>query len=482
MLRRLSQCASLCVLLPALHLVADEQRFPYEATVVGDQVETRCGPGTRFYVTGYVNQDDRVTVHRHDHGGWFMIAPPPGSISWIAAEVVERVSPERGVVRLDPADGRPARAIVRIGSEVSEDHSYYGRELSQGDDVQILGEKTLHSERGAVRMFKITPPAQEFRWIKGEFVVPLDETVRESQSTDPYQVPPEQRRQFIRRGGARVQKFAQNDPTDTSGPDLANPAGHAASTPQRGVSNASEDKAALYDRLDQIDQEYAGMMQRDPVSWDLDALEQKYRHLRRDAGTTIQALIDQRLQVLAQRRDIFHHYQKFVQLTTETTEQDTRLQGVQTRYEVTTAEDLDGLPVPPRFPEIFAPENQGVPSQETHASGPVPGPRNQSITLPPLPEGPRPERFVEGDDASPVAPRLNGAGIIHPVVSFPGGPSFVLTTPEGRLLAYLEPASEASIQEWVGKPSGIIGHRQFDPRLRADVIQVQRIVPVQLVP
>jgi hypothetical protein len=484
MLRRLSQAAFLCLILPSLPVLADEQRFPYEASVVADQAEVRCGPGTRFYVTGYVNQDDQVTVHRHDHGGWFMIAPPPGSISWIEASVVERVSPERGVVRLDPAEDRPARAIVRIGSEISDDHSYYGRELSQGDEVQILDEKTLETQRGPVRMFKITPPSQEFRWIKGELVVPLDDQVRQRQASDPYQVPPEHRRQFVRRGGTQKQPAGGEDRADATGsPSLAGPAMGAGKNGKRGEADSSADTPSLYDRLDEIDQEYARMMQQEPVNWDLEMLERKYRQLSRDAGTTVRALIDQRLQVLTQRREIFNHYQKFVQLTTETSQRDARLQGVQTRYEVTTVDDLEGLPVPPRFPEVFAPENQSSLPTGSGSDEPDPAPWNGASTLPPLPEGPRPEPIPESDGVSPVAPRLNGAGIIQRVSSFPGGPSFVLATPEGRLLAYLEPAQEeVAIQEWIGKPAGVIGHRQFDPRLRADVIRVQRIVPVRLVP
>ena len=82
---------------------------------------------------------------------------------------------------------------------------------------------------------------------------------------------------------------------------------------------------------------------------------------------------------------------------------------------------------------------------------------------------------------SAVSPRLNGAGVIQPLQSYPGAPQFALVAPDGRMLAYLETAEGINIREWIGKPSGIIGNRQFNPQLGADVIRVQRVVPVKLV-
>lgn len=79
-------------------------------------------------------------------------------------------------------------------------------------------------------------------------------------------------------------------------------------------------------------------------------------------------------------------------------------------------------------------------------------------------------------------PRLNGAGIVQQIPFFPGRPPFALFAPDGRFLAYLEPNDGVRMGDWVGKPSGIIGQRQFDEQLQSDLIRVQRIVPVQLVP
>ena len=119
---------------------AQIQQFPYEAVVQADDVYVRSGPGKNYYPTGKVALNQRVTVHRHDPGGWYMIAPPPGSFSWIDASLVQKTGPEEGVIQVAPlAGGQPARAIVRIGSEFGDDHSIYSRELRNGDTVRVIG-------------------------------------------------------------------------------------------------------------------------------------------------------------------------------------------------------------------------------------------------------------------------------------------------------------------------------------------------------
>lgn len=398
---------------------AAEQKFPYRATVIAEKVDVRCGPGTNYYVTGRVQQKETVVVHRHDHGGWFMIAPPKGSVSWIDASLVKKSGADRGVVQVVPHDGKPARAIVRIGSSVSDDHSYYGRELSNGDEVTILGEKTLNTSRGAVRMFKIVPPPQEFRWMKGEYLVPQDETIRQQIAHDPYQVPAEHRPAFITKKQEEKNVAVQQE------------------------KRQQNRRQMLYDELDRIDREYAAMMQLPPAKWELDSIGEQYHQLASGADQTIQALIVKRLDVLKRRAEILEHYQDFVRVSAESARRDQELVAMQLGYQndPTALEgDPSGLPVP------SAREPQ------------------QGETL-----------------GASVAPRLNGAGIIQPLQGYPGAPMFALVTPEGRLLAYLKTAEGVRIDEWVGKPSGIIGNRQFDPQLGADLIRVHRVVPVQLV-
>lgn len=395
---------------------AADQKFPYRATVISDKVEVRCGPGDRFYVTGHVKMKDVVTVNRHDHGGWFMIAPPKGSISWVDASLIKKLGGGRGVVQVAPQDGRPARAIVRIGSQVSNEHSYYGRELSNGDEVTILGEETLKMARGSVRMLKIVPPPQEFRWIKGEFLVPVDANVRQQIAQDPFQVPPTHRPSFISK-----KKEAEAAITKENEREIAR-------------------RKMLYDELDRIDRVYAAMMQKEPAEWNLSSIEFEYQRLSKGADETISALIQKRMDVLKRRRDILSHYQKFIRVSAESAQRDQELVNMQL----------------------------GTLSETIPTGVPVEGPQ--------LPT--EPGKTI----GSAVTPRLNGAGIVKNVAGYPRFPRYALVAPDGRLLAYLEAAEGTRISDWIGKPTGIIGNRRFEPRLGKDVIRVQRAVPVKLVP
>ncbi len=406
--------------------MAIDQKFPYQATVITEKVDVRCGPGTHYYVTGHVEQKETVTVHRHDHGGWFMIAPPKGSLSWVDAEFVKRTGGDRGVVQVAPQNGRPARAIVRIGSELSKEHSYYGRELSNGDEVTILGEETLTTQRGPVRMLKIVPPAQEFRWMKGEFLVPLDKQIQQQIARDPFQIPAEHRSSFLDQ--KKELEFAQKKEADQA---------HAR-------------RKVLYDELDRIDRVYASMMQKEPAQWDLDSIKQQYQLLSKGADSTIAALIQKRMDVLKRRRDILSHYQEFVRVSAESARRDQELVARQLGF------------------QNESPLNETIVQGQLSSEQMTPGQMPAQAGLP--------------TDSS-VTPRLNGAGIIRPLPGgYPGTPRFALVAPDGRMLAYLEMAEGVRIDQWLGKPAGIIGNRGHHPQLGADVIRVQRVVPVQLVP
>lgn len=402
-----------------------EQKFPYRATVVTDDVEVRCGPGTQFYVTSKLKKSEVVTVHRHDHGGWYMVAPPKGSISWVDASLVRKLNNNRGVIEVAPQEGRPAKAIVRIGSTVSDDHSYYGRELSNGDEITIVGEKTLQTARGPVRMYKIVPPPQEFRWLKGEFLVPQDTTIRQQIANDPYQIPAEHRSTFLE------QKQAE------------------AAAARKQAERERNRKQMLYNQLDRIDRQYAAMMQKEPAEWNLAAIEAQYHTLAKGADETISVLIQKRLDVLQRRQQMLSHYQDFVQVSAETAKRDQELVATQLGYSDPARSTTQVMPQGATPANPFAPEPTPQPGEALNSS---------------------------------VSPRLNGAGIIQPLQGLPGGPQYALVNPEGKMLALLETAEGINIRQWIGKQSGIIGNRQYNPQYAADVIRVQRVVPVRLVP
>ena len=62
----------------------------------------------------------------------------------------------------------------------------------------------------------------------------------------------------------------------------------------------------------------------------------------------------------------------------------------------------------------------------------------------------------------------------------PGGPQYALIAPDGKLLAYLQPAAGVDLRRNAGQAMGIIGDRQFRQDWGADTITVRGLQPVQL--
>jgi hypothetical protein len=73
-----------------------------------------------------------------------------------------------------------------------------------------------------------------------------------------------------------------------------------------------------------------------------------------------------------------------------------------------------------------------------------------------------------------------GAGIIQATnLRGQGIPQFMITAADGRFLAFVESA-QVDLRPYLGQSMGIVGPRAHQPRLRADLIQVQSLQPVQL--
>ncbi|MFG0335821.1 MAG: hypothetical protein ACF8TS_20875, partial [Maioricimonas sp. JB049] len=420
------------------------QSFPYEAECRADDIVVRSGPGQRYYATGKLKRGTQVQVHRHDPGGWFMVAPPPGSFSWIDAALVKVTGPGAGVVDVPPLeDGRVPRAIVRIGSQLSDDHAYYGRELGSGETVKILGEKTLQTDRGPVQMLKIEPPAREYRWIKGDFVVPVDPRLRDELVSDPFAIPPHSKIAEPEPAAAPEQMPMADSSTDRDKPaskpvSVSNEVETSLErelvrSQQAGVVRQSGPSASelrnVRDRLSDLDHRYSDMMTLDPGHWDLDDLTREYTALQAEATPAMANQIDLRLAAIDARRSILAEYRDFVRLTTETSKRDAQLLSMQ---------NATSVPVP-----TGGPTPQGPPALPTGDIPPITIPTPPTAPIETAPQTPppaaTPSASTQPEAAGNVAPQLNGAGIIQraprPV---PGRPEYVLIAPDGRLLAWLE--------------------------------------------
>lgn len=518
---------------------ASAPKFPYDAVVQADDVEVRSGPGTHYYATGVLKKSDAVTVHRHDPGGWFMVSPPPGSFSYIDARLIQRQG-DRGVVQIVPnEDGSLPRAIVRIGSQLGDDHKFYGRQLTNGDQVQVLGERTLTTDRGAVTMLMIAPPQREYRWVKGDFVIAADPSIREQKASDPYADP-------LVETGVRLPPPPEAPPILSAPalPAVAEATPEPLSAPSREVkSSDAVDESSVASarlRMREIDGRYVDMVAKPPAEWDIIGIEEGYRAVIRSlpSGDPLVESLENRISALAERRKIQEEFQEFVALTSATSQRDAELAARQASPVVPQAGPIPtnptaGMTTDPSGTPLFSPEllgnaPNGQPSFTDGANGPalpVPGvispastmngpsivtnspdvmpvtPRGAAGPLVPTPASlvppapgvatPGPTSMSFGGPAagmSPsapappggVSPQLNGAGIVQRAPARPGSPPYMLIAPDGRFLTFLNAGPGVNLDTAVGQPMGVIGRRYFEPSVRAEMIVVRQMMPVQL--
>jgi hypothetical protein len=310
------------------------KEFPYEAVIEADEAYVRCGPGKNYYTTMKLTRGQRVTVRRHDPGGWFMIDPPAGSFSLIRMEDVVQQGNLATVKRLELG-----QATVRIGSSLDPTaDAIFQRKLSSGERVEILGEVLIPRKDRQVSMFRIRPPRGEFRWIEGNDVTPLDPTIRQQQDSDPFSTPPSTRE--ARRDPSRESSATTTHLTASIGAQPAPQAGLP--TPKRTVPAQKTGSAvaqqvvigpASFDprgRLDQIDTQFRDMIQKEPPAWNLPQIEQAYLELRQNpAAAGVSGQVDLRFSALSHYKQVKSQYDDYYRLVSGTTQRDAELAAVE---------------------------------------------------------------------------------------------------------------------------------------------------------
>jgi len=136
--------------------------FPYVATITGNDVYIRSGPGTNYYPCSMLNKGDKVTVVG-SHFSWSRIVPPAGSFSWISMRYVEpdANNPSVGIVTGNAVP-------VYVGS-VYKDPIQSTRSqlaLNRGGKVAMLREKQSD-------YYKIAPPSGDYRWVNAGYTEPI---------------------------------------------------------------------------------------------------------------------------------------------------------------------------------------------------------------------------------------------------------------------------------------------------------------------
>jgi hypothetical protein len=421
---------------PVLDARAANPRFPYQALIEAKEVYVRSGPGQRFYATSKLGAGDRVVVHRHDPGGWYMIAPPKGSFSWIRSDYVRCTDATNGTVTEN-------NVVVRVGSVYGEVRDVEQRRLSKGDRVTIIAQATVRDERGEIKMFKIAPPAGEYRWISGRFVSPCGPDGSIVRTNDPYRAP----------SGLDDPNLPPDTPAVVDGGDPPTPVpadGGFEERPLvrvqpgeavRSAGPSSAEVARERERLRTIDLAFKEMVQLDPTQWNLAEILSRYQHLEEDARTpAVAGAIPSRVAAVKRYGRVRAQYVDFVKLTSNTAQRDAELVTLQ-KQRVST------LPAPPSHHSPTPPQAE------------PPAPTSETVTL-------------------------CGAGIVQRTATpTPGGPTHVLVAPGGRILAWLQPAElGVDLDAHVGRQVGIVGERGYEAALQGDLIEVRELVPVRLAP
>jgi len=313
---------TLTALIVSFSTLADAQsrKFPYEAVITENETYVRSGPGTRYYPTARLAQGNKVIVHRHDPGGWYMIEPPPGSFSWIRADYVEPAAQKTGRVTEN-------QVVVRVGTAFGDTRDVEQKRLNRGDTVQILGEKTFTTEEGPIRMYQIKPPRGEYRWVPGQFVVAADSIAKQApKKTHPFEeFTPIEEPHVAGQGERKTDPFSEppaDDRNSAERPVAAEAKGNPGVV-RTDQPEATETEAA---RLAELDQQFRTMIRQKTSEWDFTRIEAGYQELAAHASTdALKYQLEQRFAALAKYQKIKDQYDDFLRLTQETAARDAQI-------------------------------------------------------------------------------------------------------------------------------------------------------------
>ena len=470
---------SLVVLTDKATAQSRTEKFPYDAIIADDEVYARSGPGNKpYYPTSRLRKGDHVSVIRHDHGGWFMIEPPPGSFAWVREEYVNRQG-DRGVITGD------SQVVAWVGTSFGDDHYVEQRRLQPGDVVEILGEKTLRDERGEVAYLRIRSPKGHFRWIPGTKVVTSDKQLaaanarargddfptydknsekvgRDSVGTrvDMASLEPSGNdtgaaenksvpapKESGRRPAPTPKDLEENDAT----PNPQTPAKSESGTPTSLVTM----DASGQQRLAAIDEQMKEMLQRNTRDWDFAPIEAELQALQAQESTSTGAA--RRLASLGKYKRVKADYDDFASIMDKTNRRDAELAAAQRGN-------------PPAAPSRAAPAPTPRPQTPPPSNNRAATPGRSSAPSRPAPSN------------SPTKNRFGGAGVIQRSGSNQAGvPQYVLVHPNGQRLAYLQ-GEGVDLSKYVGESMGLEGERYYRPDLKSDFMVVKSLQPVKLKP
>ena len=444
---------------------AQQQDFPYQARVTVQEIYARSGPGEAFYPTKMLPREAIVNVRRHDPGGWYMIDPPEGSFSWIPTKYVKRTSSQAGSIL-------ESNVVVFVGSAFGDETHVWQRKLTAGEGVTILSEHTVETLSGPKQMYRIAPPAREYRWIPGSAVLPVGAAAQAKRDQNPYQIPS----QVIQQ--REQNRIANNTPADTPQPPSSP---FSPSIRLAKLKQVREEQR----QLQAIDQQFRGMILANPGEWDLEKIEQQYRDLQQNAThKPVAGQIDLRYPAIKRYQQRKAEFDDLNRLTSETERRDAELlagqYGLPSGSVQQNAETnfVQGQPFP------FGP-NEMLPNVEFPSNGSILIPNFDSVSTPdglnvPGTEYPLATTLSSERIANvPASSRFIGAGFVKRI-TVDDQPGYILTTPSGKVLARLQADGAVDLEQHVGKSVGLQGKRWFDDAVKSDRIEVSGLEPIRI--
>ena len=492
-----------------------------------DDVSVRSGPGRAFYPTSKLKVGERVTVVRHNHGGWYMIQPPADSFSWIPARTVERTEGNRGTITVN---NTPAR----VGSDESDIRDVVQRNLAKGEVVEIIGEKVLTNADGRKELWlKIAPPKYEWRYVLGQFVTTDVESVvgegevaaaklpsalsagtetaapADGDSSGP-SLPGPSLEEAGRLLDELATKGAKKDEPVPAEPEPESKAPLRGSVPAAPMGVASEGtltRDVARAEVRRLDAKLQSLLESPPENWLFDELKADYDRLLAEADDgEIDALIQTRLRIIGRHEAAGREAARIADVRRATEARDAELAArLKSLDDPSRAADRKAGTASdtPRRGEGVKPAGFTVASATTKNEStpprrlPAPGLDNSpapSDIIPALPDesgqvvptGATPAGTPQPAPTPPAtaAPRFVGAGIVQraPTPRHQFAPPFHLVAPNGKHLAWLVADPGVDLTPWVGKAVGLSGERSKFPQLQSDMIRVTGASPVRLAP
>ena len=485
-MRPAASVASLVLVLTAASAGAQVKTFPYKAVVATEGTPVYGGPGQGYYATGRLSRGDAVVVHRHDPGGWSMIAPPADGFSLVKAEHVKPAG--AGAVEVTAEE-----ASVRVGSRVDPQ----AREVEQvrlvrGDRLEVAASVAAPAGWIAVR-----PPRGEYRWIAGRYAVAADGAARVQQDADPFAVP-------------SVAKRPEEAPPTLVTAAAPPTASQPSKVPAADLPTADADRGDTFRRLRDLDRQLDALDGVEPTEWPLDALAVEYRRLGRAAQGGYGRQIELRLAQVERLRVVQSHYADYIWLASGTDQRDAvllaRQEGllpggpVQTAFSASRLTPVPMAPVPaggptpggpgpgfgPPAPQLAAREIEGrsiAPTLDPFADAGRPDPTPVAAAAGPMPSTagvPGPQPPVVGPPVVGQPRRFDAVGVVQRAVDpHPEAPRYVLTAPNGTILFYLQDQPGVPLEKFVGQPMGIDGATHRHPDVKTPMIVVDRLTPVR---